>query len=178
MKFIASLFIILTTCLLSSAQSPLTMHRLQDSIRNSDGLYFAKSTEGHFSVLLPFPFNDFTVKVDGVTSYYIGCKTSDGFTFLVMEVEKTIKNKVIDENAFIQKLKKPTNTVQTIQKEKTDNHESIAFLVEEKQKGSLVKYINTSSRLFTMTIEFPIEFKGLVEKEFAFFFSSIIITDY
>ena len=39
------------------------MHRQRAGTPNEEGWYDAKSTEGHFRVSLPVPFNDFTVKV-------------------------------------------------------------------------------------------------------------------
>ena len=38
------------------------MHRVQAGSRNAQGWYDAQSTEGHFSISLPIPFNDFTVR--------------------------------------------------------------------------------------------------------------------
>ncbi len=67
------------------------MHRQLAGTPNEKGWYDAKSTEGHFRVSLPIPFNDFTVRVkekDGteVVSYAVGSTSKEGFKFSATEI--------------------------------------------------------------------------------------------
>ena len=179
MKTNLTLFIILFFHLSSTAQSapPMKMHRIQDTTKNKFGLYYGKSTEGHFSVLLPIPFNDFTIKVDDVNSYVIGSKSQEGIKFSVTEIVKKDKSKTIDLDAIVEGFKNSANTVENIKKENIKNNESIFFSVIDKSKGAILKYVNSKNSFFTMIIEFPIEYKNTVEQNFIYFFSSLNITN-
>ncbi|MDZ4834035.1 MAG: hypothetical protein SGJ27_09690, partial [Candidatus Melainabacteria bacterium] len=58
-------YLLTITLLFSSslvwAEPQMEMHRVQATTKDSSGWYLAASTHGSFSVLLPIPFNDFTV---------------------------------------------------------------------------------------------------------------------
>ena len=178
MKNISIAFAILLFYFSSTAQStsPVKMHRIQDTTKDKSGLYYGKSTEGHFSVLLPIPFNDFTIKTDEATSYVIGSKSEEGIKFSVTEIVKKEKNKAIDLDALLKGFSSSSSKVENVRKEKTKYSESISFSVVDKSKGAIFKYINTQNSLFTMIIEFPIAYKKTVEDEFRYFFSSLSIT--
>jgi hypothetical protein len=67
----------------------LTMNRTQAGTPNSDGWYPAHSEGGHFSVLMPAPFNDFAVnsfseKGAPMVSNTIGTQRADGAMFSVV----------------------------------------------------------------------------------------------
>ena len=155
----------------------MKMHRVQDTTKNRSGLYYGKSTEGHFSVLLPIPFNDFTIKNDETTSYIIGCKSREGIKFAATEMVKNEKNKAIDMDAIFKKFSSPSYTIADVKKEKFNNRESISFSVTDRSNGAIFKYIDSKYSIYLMTIEFPIAYKKMVEKDFAFFFSSLNITE-
>jgi hypothetical protein len=153
------------------------MHRIQDTTKNKSGFYYAKSTEGHFSVLLPIPFNDFTIKADSVNSYVIGSKSQEGIKFSVTEVIKKEKNKVTDLDALANGFSSSANTIKDVKKEKVNNGQSVSFSVTNESSGAILKYVDTSNSLFIMIIEFPIKYKETVEKNFGYFFSSLVITN-
>lgn len=167
-------FVFFTLSSLAQSGSPVVMHRVQDTTKDKSGLYFGKSTEGHFSVLLPIPFNDFTIEGDDVHIYGIGSKSQEGIKFSVTEVEN--RNKNVDLGEFPKMFDDPENTVENIKREKTKDAESISFSVFDKFKGAIVKQVHSQNRLFSMIIEFPIEFREIVENDFGYFFSSLSIT--
>lgn len=62
------------------------MHRLQATTADASGWYLAAATKGTFSVLIPLPFNDFSVADDdpaagGVITHTVGAKSSEGIKF-------------------------------------------------------------------------------------------------
>jgi len=67
------------------AEPGIQMHRVQVSEKDGDGWYPARSTNGGFSVLLPLPFNDFSVPGDGssevLRSEVVGGKSTEGIKF-------------------------------------------------------------------------------------------------
>ncbi len=149
------------------------MHRTQDTTKNNSGLYFAKSTEGHFSVLMPIPFNDFTVKGDGAAVYMVGSKSSEGIKFSVSEVQIKDSTKEIDLDELVKGFDVKPNVVSNVEKKLLDNTETISFTVIDKSKAALFKYVKLNSKLITMIIEFPIAYKTIVETEFDYFFTSL-----
>jgi hypothetical protein len=72
----------LTACSAEN-QSGIEMHRTNAGTPNAQGWYQAKSTYGEFSVLMPCPFNDFTVPNFKLTTggtakaYVIGGRSAD-----------------------------------------------------------------------------------------------------
>ena len=163
----------------SSAQSDAKrkIHRLQDTTRNKSGLYYGKSTEGHFSVLLPIPFNDFTITAEDVATYVIGGKSQEGIKFSVTEVVKKEKNKVTDFEAILKDFNEPSNIIADIKREPFNGNRSIRFSIVDKSSGAICKYIDTKSSLYILIIEFPVAYKKTVEENFTYFFSSLNITE-
>lgn len=177
MKYILFIFAALLLCFGSTAQtSPIKMHRIQATTKNGNGLYYAKSTEGNFSVLMPIPFNDFSVKDGNTTAYTIGSKNQEGIKFSVTEMAKNEKNKNVDIDVLMNNLKSPDNVISNVKKERTKTHESIYFSINDKSKGVICKYVLTANRLFFMIIEYPIAYREKAENDYGYFFSSLHIT--
>jgi hypothetical protein len=66
----------------------LKSHRMQAGVPRKDGWYDAKSTEGHFRVSLPIPFNDATIEPDEKNAgigYMIGSTSAEGLKFVALE---------------------------------------------------------------------------------------------
>lgn len=161
---------------MAQTASPIQMHRIQATTKTKDGLYFAKSTDGNFSVLMPIPFNDFTVKDNGVKACTIGSTSSEGIKFSVTEMPKTEKTKAVDLDALMKSFMSPHNTITNVKREKTATYESIYFSIMDKSKGALCKYVVTKNTLFFMIIEFPIAYMKKAENGYSYFFSSLHIT--
>jgi hypothetical protein len=155
--------------------SPMKMHRLQDKTKNSNGLYYGKSTEGHFSVLLPVPFNDFTVKRGDVTTYVIGSKTEVGIKFSATKLVKD-KNKTTNFDELVKSFASAENTITKVKKERIKSNDAVSFIVTDKSNGAMFKYIDTKNSLFIITIEFPIGYKKTVENKYGYFFTSLTIS--
>jgi hypothetical protein len=182
-KFFSILTIIVGIfCEYTNAQSGTKMHRVQDTTKDKSGLYYAKSTEGSFSALLPVPFNDFTItendaKTGIIKVYMIGSKTQEGIKFSISEmpfIKKPINPNLDD---FLKGFQKPENIITNIKRENYKNFPSIFFFVEGKTNGAYFKYINTSKSLITMIIEFPLEYKTTIETYTNTFFTSLKIKD-
>ena len=168
-------FVFIQLSSIAQSESPIKMHRIQDTTKDSSGLFYGKSTEGHFSVLLPIPFNDFTIEGEDAAMYIIGSQGQDGIKFSVTEIVKKEKNKAIDLDALLKVFDSPENTIENSRKEKIKDAQSISFSVFDKSKGAIIKHVDSKNSIFTMIIEFPIEQRKTVEREFGYFFSSLIL---
>ena len=62
------------------AEPQMEMHRVQATTKDPSGWYLAASTHGAFSVLIPIPFNDFTV-----TAYMRHVKTPKSLILVILE---------------------------------------------------------------------------------------------
>src|SRR5262245_31461615 len=66
----------------TAAKPQLEMHRQQATTPGDSGWYLAESTHGSFSVLMPIPFNDFTVtasdpKLGTIRTYAVGALSAE-----------------------------------------------------------------------------------------------------
>lgn len=148
------------------------VHREKANTRDpkGSGWYFAKSTEGHFSVLLPLPFADFTMIAKDtlgkdIRTFLVGTKSDDGFQFAVTEFPR--KNKAFDLRAIIKEFS-PTD----IKEEKTDTYSSISFKVQDTKIYARMRYIVTKTSLFLMTAEGPVSGKNDLDRIYKKFFDS------
>ncbi len=147
------------------------VHRTQAAVKDKSGWYFAKSTEGHFSVLLPLPFNDFTMYAKDtakkeIKSYIVGCKGEDGIEFGV--VEFTLGNRKIIMKDLLRDY-----TCTEVKEEHTAEYESIFAKVANGNLHSYVKYVRTKNYLFIMTAECGVGIKDSLNKIHLTFFNSI-----
>ncbi len=140
----------------------MKMHRTQATTRDvsGSGWYYAASTEGSFSALLPIPFNDFTLrvqdpKVGEVTSYAIGSKSAEGLKFSVVETVKTSTTKEPDLDTFATAMQSPDQTVKGIDRAAYQGIPSVAFEISDPKSGAFIRCINAPQRLFMLILEYP-----------------------
>ena len=163
------------------APAGLTMHRQQAGTPNAKGWYDAKSTEGHFSVSLPIPFNDFTVKVkekDGteVVSYVIGSTSKEGFKFSATEMLNARTTREFDTRAYVEKFKSDKrNTVSNETQFELDGHSAVQFHVSNAQQSAFMRAIVFPSGVLLLIVEYPTRLEKNVVSLAQNFFDSLRI---
>ena len=163
------------------APAGLTMHRQQAGTPNAKGWYDAKSTEGHFSVSLPIPFNDFTVKVkekDGteVVSYVIGSTSKEGFKFSATEMLNGRRTREFDAHAYVEKFKADKrNTVSNETLFEVDGHSAIQFHVSNAQQSAFMRALVVPPGVLLLIVEYPKRLERDVISLVKHFFDSLKI---
>lgn len=89
-----------------AAAPKLQMHRQMVQQKDANGLYPAQSTRGHFSVISPIPFNDYTITTEDpnigtLTMHGIGSKSVDDMEFGTIETVRTARQKDLNLRDFI-----------------------------------------------------------------------------
>lgn len=162
MRYWIVLCLLGTFAIASAVELPegVKMHRLQAGTRDKDGWYEAKSTEGHFTVSLPIPFNDFTVNVkeDGKEkiSYVVGSKSKEGFKFTVTECPQESLAKPFGLKGTVEGFKSDKRS--TVSEEKTfefDGHPAFSFKVADTKSSAFIHAVSANSRVFMLIVEYP-----------------------
>lgn len=167
------LFILLfsTKTVFSQTKQHVKMHRQQDTTLSESGWYYAHSTEGHFSVELPIPFNDATIKVKNYTTYIVGGTSLEGYKFSVVEMRKKWYKKV-NLKHFTDEFEITGNRVSNIQRIDEKSYKSLYFEVEDLLNGAFFKLVLVNKRLYTIILEYPLSEKETIKAYKESFFSS------
>ena len=143
------------------APGSVAMHRQQAGTPNQMGWYDAKSTQGHFSVSLPIPFNDFTVRVQEkegreTVSYVIGSTSKEGFKFSATEIPRGSMTRDFDLKGYGGKLKaNPRNTVSGEKFFDFSGHPAVQFQVSDGQKSAFMRAVVFRSGVVLLIVECP-----------------------
>ena len=160
----------------------MEMHRVQDVTKDGSGWYFGKSTKGSFSVLLPIPFNDFTItasdpNIGEIITHGIGSKSSEGVKFTVSEMVRTKRTKDPKLELTVEQFKSPKSQVLEINYANYLDFPSVTFSVSKDTSGAFVRFIKTPKSLITMILEYPKAQAGLAMEMRATFLDSLRITE-
>jgi hypothetical protein len=136
----------------------LQMHRQAVALKNESGWYPAESTGGDYSVLMPVPFNDFTVigqRTDGaqLKMFCLGAKSIEGYKFSVTAAD-WFPVKPTPQSLY-EGFKKEGQTLSPPLFEIFAGCSSVTFEMSKKGSGAWVRHLVTSSRLVTMIVEYP-----------------------
>jgi hypothetical protein len=161
---LVSLFLPLTLIMLppvaARAQQPkLEMHRSGVVSQDPSGWHLAVSTKGSFSVRMPIPFNDFTVrstdpKSEEVT-HVIGGKSSEGIRVSAVEMPASAKSAPSLDKIVANFSSKPGNKVADVQRAAKGDVDTLSFSVSGAQTSAHIRYIKTKTATYVLTIEFP-----------------------
>lgn len=164
------------------AQYPkgLTMHRQYVQVKDKKtGWYVGKSTEGKYSVLMPIPFNDFTVSIKGkngdtLKTYGLGTKTDEGYKF---SASKIVTAKKINLYDLLEGFKGKEGTISHIVQLDNEGYQLLEFRVGRKagKNGAFIKYVYYDNSLYTLIVEY---FDGNIQGLLPFvktFFNSLDI---
>jgi hypothetical protein len=158
-----SLFLPLSLAMLPAvaarAQPKLEMHRSGVVSQDASGWHLAVSTKGSFSVRMPLPFNDFTVRSTDPKSkemtHVIGGKSSEGISVSAVEMPASAKSAPGLDQILERLSSKPGNKVTDVQRAAKGDVDTLSFSVSGAQRSAHLRYIKTKAATYVLTIEFP-----------------------
>src|SRR5215470_9166829 len=172
------LAIIMLPGVAARAQQPkLEMHRTGVDTKDPSGWHLAVSTKGSFSVRMPIPFNDFTVrstdsKAGEELTHVIGGKSAEGIKLSAVEVPASTKPSPSLDKILADFSAKPGNKVSDVQRASKDDGDTLSFSVNGAQTSAYIRYIKTKSAMYSLIIEFPNAHRGDVDGIRTEFFDS------
>ncbi len=154
-------------------------HRIQGGEKGKDGWYEAKSTEGHFRVLMPIPFNDITITLDDsseLVTYMIASKNAQnqGFSVLEMKGKKPPTKDTLKEvvNSFREKGGWKVSNERYF---KYQTFPAVEFQTSRPGDGGWSRYIQLPDRIFMLVVENPTGSETKIKSETMRFFDSLKI---
>ncbi len=175
-RYFTLTFLLLLTSI--SYSKPLTMHRQQATVEHESGWNYAESTEGSFSVLMPIPFNDFTVTDDDpkegmIQTFGIGSKTLEGIKFSVTEIPTKETSDPGDFEKIAEKFGESNSTVVSREISDFKGMRCITIELSDGSSGAFIRYLLGPKSIFAIIIEYP-ESGGLDLKPYRdIFFNSL-----
>ena len=151
-----------------SAEGPalpkgMTMHRIQAGEPDETGWYSARSTEGHFDVRLPVPFNDFSIRSKGeggkeVDSFAIGSKSAEGLKFSATEMSARKAN--VDDReaqeAFLRGFREDKSSKMSGERRfEVEGHPALEFKIKNRRSSAVIRQILLPDRIFLLIVESP-----------------------
>jgi hypothetical protein len=181
MKFhllITALFSVSLAC----AEPQMEMHRVQATTRDPSGWYLAASTHGSFSVLIPIPFNDFTVTDDDPTAgriktHTVGAKSAEGIKFSATETPIIVGKSPSDLAALPQQLEKSGQTVSEIDTSPFAGYPSVSFAQLGATSGVYTRYVKTPKSLIVVILEYPLDQAKVADELKSTFLASLNLTN-
>jgi len=155
------LALVMLPAVAARAQQPkLEMHRTGVVGTDPSGWHLAVSTKGSFSVRMPIPFNDLTVRsTDAKTgeevTHVIGGKSTEGIKLSAVEMPASAKSAPSLEKILADFSAKPGNKVSDVQRAAKGDADTLSFSVSGTQTSAHVRYIKTKSAMYSLTVEFP-----------------------
>lgn len=146
---------------IAAAEPKLEMHRVAATADDGSGWHLAVSSKGSFSVLLPLPFNDFTTSdaATGEASYVVGGKSTEGIKFAAVELKPAGKP-LPDLDSIPKSLAaKAGNTVSDVKRSTSGNAEVLTLTMANATTTLYMRCVQTGGVRYTMTVEFPNDYK-------------------
>jgi hypothetical protein len=146
------------------AQQPkVEMHRAGVDSKDASGWYPAASTKGSFSVRMPIPFNDFTVRPSdpksdpktGEVTHVIGGKSSEGIKLSAVEIPASDNSAPSLDKVLADFSAKPGSKVSDVQRATKGDVDTLSFSVSGAQTSTHTRMIKTKAATYVLTIEFP-----------------------
>jgi hypothetical protein len=175
---LSALPLIMLPAAAAQAQQPkLEMHRTGVDTKDPSGWHLAVSTKGSFSVRMPIPFNDFTVrstdpKAGEELTHVIGGKSAEGIKVSAVEVPASTKPSPSLDKILADFSAKPGSKVSDVQRASKDDGDTLSFLASGAQTSAYIRYIKTKSAMYSLIIEFPNAHRGDVDGIRTEFFDS------
>jgi hypothetical protein len=120
----------------------------------------AESTHGSFSVLLPIPFNDFTLTAtdpkSGTTkTYTVGAQSAEGMKFSATEMPIPPGKNPPDFDQIPQSFARDGQQVSDVIKAPFSGWPSVSLSVVGPRSGAYIRYVRTSGSMITLILEYP-----------------------
>jgi hypothetical protein len=158
--FLPLLLVTLPAVAVRAQQPKLEMHRAGVDSKDSSGWHLAVSTKGSFSVRMPIPFNDFTVrstdpKTGEEVTHVIGGKSTEGIKLTAVEAPASAKSAPGLDKILADFSAKPGSKVSDVQRSAKGDVDTLSFSVGGAQTSAHIRYIKTKSATYSLIIEFP-----------------------
>jgi uncharacterized protein YjeT (DUF2065 family) len=144
----------------AAAKPQMEMHRLQATTPGDSGWYLAESTHGSFSVLLPIPFNDFTLtatdpKSGTIKTYTVGAQSTEGMKFSATEMPIIPGKTPPDFDQIPRSLSTDGQQISDVGKASFSGWPSISLSVVGPRSGAYIRYVRTGVSVITLILEYP-----------------------
>ena len=155
----------------------MNMHRLRAEVPSSSGWHKAESSLGNFEILMPFPFNDFTIKMpqkDGtvVLTHMVGAESSDKRKYSTTEFVQRPGTK-FSLKEFPKNFERMGENVQDVEFFEYEGYSACQFNVSNGKMAAYQRVVVTEKGGFIMIIEFPESIRKNVEPTVDTFFDSL-----
>jgi hypothetical protein len=160
-SLVLALALVMLPAVAARAQQPkLEMHRAGVVSQDASGWHLAVSTKGSFSVRMPIPFNDFTVrgadpKAGEEVTHVIGGKSTEGIRVSAVEMPTSAKSAPSLDKILADFSTKRGHKVSDVQRISKGDVDTLSFSVSGAQTSAHMRYIRTKSATYALTIEFP-----------------------
>ena len=144
----------------TAAKPQMEMHRLQATTRGDSGWYLAESTHGSFSVLIPIPFNDFTVtesdpKWGTVQTHMVGALSAEGLKFSATETPIIPGRSPRDLDQMEQTLARGDKGVSDVVKAPFSGWPSLSLSQAGPESGAYIRCVQTDTSYIMVILEYP-----------------------
>ena len=158
----------------------MEMHRLQATTKDPSGWYIAASTHGSFSILIPIPFNDFTVtdndpKLGKIKAHTVGAKSAEGIKFSATETPIIEGRSPTNLAAFPEQFRKAGQTVSDIDTSLFAGYPSVSFSVKGASSGAYIRHVKTPKSFILVILEYPMDQAKTADRFRSRFLSSLKI---
>jgi len=162
----------------SEPAAQIQMHRQQATTKDASGWYLGVSTQGAFSILLPVPFNDFTMYGNDptrgpFTAYRVATKSVEGLGFSA--TEKPLVFAPQDLNTLPITFEKSGFQVSDVDNSPFAGYPAETFSIENPSGGKFVRYVKTPKSFIFVVLEYPLNQKPLAESVKTRFLNSLRI---
>jgi hypothetical protein len=171
-------------CAVAQAEPKLEMHRTGVNAIDKSGWQLAESSRGGFSVRMPIPFNDFSVRttdpnIGDMEMHTVGGKSTEGIKISVTEVPITPRSKVPSDLATIPEQigQSPGTKISDVRRDSKSGIESISFLASRANTSAYMRTVKTAKAIYSLTIEFPNAQRATVDAVKDEFFGSFKLKD-
>jgi hypothetical protein len=154
--------LILSATAVTLAEPKLEMHRSGVNAIDKSGWQLAESSRGGFSIRMPIPFNDFSVRtsdpnVGDTIIHTVGGKSTEGIKLSVTEVPITPRSKVPADLSTIPEQigQSPRTKISDVRRDSEGGVDSISFLASRPTTSAYMRTVKTSKAVYSLTIEFP-----------------------
>jgi hypothetical protein len=146
----------------TAVKPQMEMHRLQATTPGDSGWYLAESTHGSFSVLMPIPFNDFTLtandpKLGMIRTYAVGALSAEGLKFSAIETPFVpgMNRQNLDQMQL--EFANGGNVVSEVDKSPFSGLPSLSLSQVGPRSGAFVRYVLTETSFIMVILEYPVE---------------------
>jgi len=176
--------LVVSVCATAQAEPKLEMHRTAVNAIDKSGWQPADSSRGGFSVRMPIPFNDFSIRDSDPNSanpvtHTIGGKSSEGIKISVTEVPITPRSKVPSDLGTIPEQigRSPGSKISDVRRDSKGGVDSISFLASGSATSAYMRTVKTPKAVYSLILEFPNAQRATVDAVKDEFFGSFKTKD-